>query len=57
MDWAPHSPDMNPIENVWPIWKARFWKLFRDPNKYPHGREENIAAAQAIWVDLSWSYI
>jgi hypothetical protein len=57
MDWAPHYLDMNLIESVWSIWKARFRKLFRDTNKRPHGRGEIIAAAQAIWEDLPWRSI
>jgi hypothetical protein len=33
LDWAPHSPDINPIDNVWFMWKARFRKVMRDPKK------------------------
>jgi len=45
LDWAPHSPDMNTIENVWSIWKVGFRKVMRDPNQWPHGCEEVIAVA------------
>jgi hypothetical protein len=48
---------MNSIENVRSIWKARFRKLFKVPNKPPHGREEIIAAVQAIWEYLLWRSI
>jgi len=57
LDWAPHSPDMNPIENVWSIWKAGFRKVMRDPNQWPHGREEVIAVAQRLWEELPWERI
>jgi len=32
-DWASHLQDINPIENVWSIWKAGFRKAMRDPNQ------------------------
>jgi transposase len=52
LNWAPHSPDMNPIENVWSIWKAGCRKVMRDPSQQPHGREEVIAIAQWLWEEL-----
>lgn len=27
MDWPPHSPDLNPIENLWALLKAKIYKL------------------------------
>ena len=57
MTWAPHSPDMNPIENVWHSWKVRLRKIFRDPQTRPHGREEVIRVAQKVWEGLPWRRI
>ena len=42
MDWPPHSPDLNPIKNVWSIWKALFRKRIQNPYQRLHGREEII---------------
>jgi hypothetical protein len=52
LDWAPHSPDMNPIENVWCIWKADCRKVMRDHNQRPHGCEVVIAVAPQFWEEL-----
>ncbi|KAJ5790630.1 uncharacterized protein N7518_007641 [Penicillium psychrosexuale] len=30
MDWPPHSPDLNPIENLWALLKAEIYKLRPD---------------------------
>ena len=57
LHWAPHSPDMNPIENVWTLWKARMRKIFWDPDNRPHGRDEIIEVAQRVWEELPWGRI
>ena len=57
LPWAPHSPDMNPIENVWTIWKKRMRKIFQDPQSRPHGRDEIIKVAERVWEELPWSRI
>ena len=28
MDWPPYSPDMNPIENLWKLLKAKIIELY-----------------------------
>ncbi|KAJ5718913.1 uncharacterized protein N7483_009995 [Penicillium malachiteum] len=30
MEWPPHSPDLNPIENLWALLKAAIYKLRPD---------------------------
>jgi transposase len=48
MEWPPQSPDLNPIENLWKLWKDRIQKT----KPFPANRDELIAAAQAAWEDL-----
>ena len=30
MDWPPHSPDLNPIENLWALLKAKIYEIRPD---------------------------
>lgn len=39
-DWPPNSPDLNVIENCWPMLKARMKKRMRNPERRPHSEEE-----------------
>ena len=57
MDWPPHSPDLNPIENVWSISKAHFRRRIQNPYQGPHGGEEIIRLAQEVWEGLPWGRI
>jgi len=57
LDWPAHSPNLYPIENVWPLWKRQFRKACQDPNKHPHIRDETIALARQIWEGLPWPQI
>ena len=46
MDFPSYSPDLNPIENLWAILKARV------ENNYPKTVEELIGA-----IELEWKHI
>ena len=43
MDWPPQSPDLNPLENVWPDLKHRFHKRFVELGRYPSTSSDAIA--------------
>lgn len=51
------SPDMNIIENVWVMLKARMKKRMRDPNKTPQNEEELAEQAMEEWEKLDWDRI
>lgn len=46
--WPPQSPDINPIENLWAIIKAKMQKKF----PIPKTRDELIEQVFAIWSDI-----
>ena len=48
LDWPPQSPDMNPIENLWAIIKARRKKKYGVPKT----REELIEQIFDIWNSI-----
>ena len=45
LEWPPQSPDMNPIENLWAIIKARRYKLFG----IPANKDELIEQIFKVW--------
>jgi transposase len=53
MAWPPQSPDLNPIENLWKLWKH----IIQKTEPFPKNREELIAAAQAAWEELKTTNI
>ncbi|MBW0585448.1 hypothetical protein O181_125163 [Austropuccinia psidii MF-1] len=47
MDWLAHSPDLNPIKNIWKLMKSQISKLYQ-----PQMLNELKHAIQALWDDL-----
>ena len=52
LNWPAHTPDINPIENMWLLWKRRFRRACQYPHLRPHTQEQTIALAQEIWEGL-----
>jgi hypothetical protein len=45
MDWPPYSSDLNPIENVWAMFKYRYRRSFWNRQRI----QRSIALAQEVW--------
>ena len=48
LEWPSQSPDLNPIKNLWKLWKD----LIQKTNPSPTNRKELIAAAEIAWDKL-----
>lgn len=60
MDWPPHSPDLNPIENLWALLKAKIYEL--RPDLIHMGNNDNTKAilvetAQQAWSELELRHL
>jgi hypothetical protein len=54
MNWPAYSPDLNPIENVWAIFKRQYRKTVWERRRIPHNKEELIVLVQEVWEGLPW---
>jgi transposase len=41
IEWLPYSPDLNPIENLWALMKAKLYRLYPEL-KYAPDTEETL---------------
>jgi UDP-N-acetylglucosamine 2-epimerase len=60
MDWPPHSPDLNPIENLWALLKAEIYKLRPDLIHMRNNEETKailVETAQLAWDQLNLEHL
>lgn len=51
IEWPPWSPDLNPIENLWNVLKARVY------SRFPQSMEEMEAMIREEWADIDLKFI
>jgi len=55
MAWPPYSPDLNPIENLWALLKAKIYEIHPEMKEMADNEETLdilINAAQEAWSEL-----
>ena len=59
MDWPPYSPDMNPIENLWKLLKAKIIELYPELEVMKDNattKAHLIEAAKEAWLLLEKTF-
>jgi transposase len=60
MVWPPHSPDLNPIENLWSLLKAEIYKLRPDLIHMKNNDETKqilVETAQIAWQNIDMRHL
>ncbi|KAJ5496357.1 hypothetical protein N7463_008344 [Penicillium fimorum] len=60
MEWPPHSPDLNPIENLWALLKVKIYELRPDLLHMGNNdttKEILVATAQQAWDELELRHL
>ncbi|KAJ5369237.1 uncharacterized protein N7496_008997 [Penicillium cataractarum] len=58
--WPPHSPDLNPIENLWALLKAEIYKLRPDLMHMKNNNETKrilVETAQIAWQNIDMKHL